>query len=334
MRAEAPQIVGQDRAHRRRRDTERVKALGAGRDHVVGIEVADLVEGQHLVRDEPAGQPLHRVARDAEHRGDEARQVQHQTTTVDHRQHALHQLLEGLDVGAAQFEDALRLAQNALHRGLRHVIDIDRLEAGVATGDRQDRAEFRHRGEFVEELVFGAEDHRGAQDHRRRKGLEHRGLARRLGAAVVAVRAGIGTKRRDMHQPLDPGFRRDLGDALCAFGMDRAKAVLAAAEQDAHAVHHRVGPVHRGPHARLVADVAQHRLELADRTIGLHEKRLVRAAAGDAHTPALFRHAAGDVPPDESRTAIDRDQLRHRLRPLAEKKSHPDYRQPPCQTRP
>ena len=90
-------------------------------------------------------------------------------------------------------------------------------------------------------------------------------------------------------------FGGDAGDTGGAISLNRVKGVLAGPVQDAHAIHHGISTLHHGADRGIVADVAGHGFDLTDRSIGFDEKRLVRAADGDADAPALFGHAAGDA---------------------------------------
>jgi len=72
---------------------------------------------------------------------------------------------------------------------------------------------------------------------------------------------------------------------------------------------------HRRRHRGIVADVAEHRLDLSDHAIGAHEERLVRSAHRHPHTPARVGHPARDVAPQKARTAVDGHQFRHGVLP-------------------
>ena len=100
-----------------------------------------------------------------------------------------------------------------------------------------------------------------------------------------------------MHQAFDAHFGRDPGDAARAFRLNGIEVVGAALVEGADAVDHGIGPGHRCTYRRVIANVAENRLHLADGPVGLDEQRLVRATDRDAHAPALFRHAPRDVPP-------------------------------------
>ena len=110
----------------------------------------------------------------------------------------------------------------AASTALRHVADVDRLEAGVARDHRHEGQHPRQAGEAVEELVLRPEHDGGAEDGRRREGRAHRRFAFRLGAAVGAGAVRVGADGRDVDQPLDSGCRRQAGDAAGAFGVERA----------------------------------------------------------------------------------------------------------------
>jgi hypothetical protein len=115
-----------------------------------------------------------------------------------------------------------------------------------------------------------------------------------------------------MHQRSDALLGRDPGDAGGAVMLHRGRRCSCRARrQDADAVHHRIGAMDRGAHAVVVADIGEDRLHLADRAIGTHEDRFVRAADGDADAPTLLGHAARDVAADKARSAKDRDEFRH-----------------------
>ena len=154
-----------------------------------------------------------------------------------------------------------------------------------------------------------AEHDRRPQDHRIGAFLQQLGFALGFRGQVGAVRISIGTDGRDLHDPPDAHFLRQPPDPGRALGMDRIEPVLAFIDHDAHAVHHHIGIRHRGAHRQIIADIAGHRLNLADGAIGAHEKCLGRAADGDADAPALLGHTAGDLAPEESRAAINRDDL-------------------------
>ena len=81
---------------------------------------------------------------------------------------------------------------------------------------------------------------------------------------------------------------RDAGDPACAFSLHGCKVVLAAAVKGANAVYHRIRARHHCAHRSVVADVAEHRLNLTDRTVGLDEQGFVRTTAGNADAPAFF----------------------------------------------
>jgi hypothetical protein len=93
----------------------------------------------------------------------------------------------------------------------------------------------------------------------------------------------------------------------------RAKETTAftAAIKGAHAVHRRIRPRQRRLDRGVIADVAEHGFHLPHCAIAAHKQRLVRAAHGHAHAPALLRQFARDIAANKTRTAKDRDQLAH-----------------------
>ncbi len=115
-----------------------------------------------------------------------------------------------------------------------------------------------------------------------------------------------------MYQPPDAFFRGDPRDPRRAFMLDRVEVVLAAGIERADAVHNGVRARHGAANTGIVADIAEHRFDLADDAIGFHEHRLVRMPRSHPNPPSLARHPPRDIAPDKARTAIDRHEFRHR----------------------
>jgi hypothetical protein len=309
---EPPQVGRQHRLHRGRHDPEVGKAAGAVCDDIVGAQALDLVAGDHARHDAQRQGRGDLEPEPHQARGKE-RDVQDQPTAADHAQHPLHERAEAFGIRAAHFVDArCRGAGDGHHRGLGHVVDIGGLEPGIGAHDRQHRTKPGHAREPVEEAVLGSEQDRGAQDH----GIGARGqngsLSGGLGPLVFAGAFGIRADGRDVHDAADAFFGGDAGDAGGAVMLDSLEVVAPAAVEGAHAVDHRRGARHGRAHGCVIADVAQDRLDLADRAVGLDEQRLVRATDRHAHAPTFLGHATSDVTPEKTRTAVDRDQLRHR----------------------
>jgi hypothetical protein len=234
----------------------------------------------------------------------------------DLAQQVLHQIPEGGDAGAAQFEG---LAGGGIGvRGTRDrlgdIADIDRLELRVAAADEgQERRELRHHREAVEEAVLGAEHHRRPQDHRVRIMATHAGLARGLAARIGRVGAGIGAYRRDMDEPRGARGLGGGGKALGAFALDRIETLPPGLVEDAHEVDDDIGAPHGLGDRRGVGDVDTHRHDLADASHRLEECGRDRVAHRHAHDIPAGRQALHDVAPDEARSAENSDSPRSRL---------------------
>jgi hypothetical protein len=130
---------------------------------------------------------------------------------------------------------------------------------------------------------------------------------------------------------LDAGFlgaERDDFGATCLHGGEFLRAAL---EQDADAVDHHIGALHRLLHRHRGADIGLHDIDLADRTHRLEEQTLFGAADGDADAGALTGQLLHDIAADEAGTAEHGDELVAQRRlghwgtPLQNGRSGPDY---------
>ena len=308
-----PQIGGQDRVQRRGRDPQIGQTARALRHHVVARQVAHLVAGQNAVGEQPEGDGLRNVQHPAHDLCHRERHVHDDPLAPDFGQHAPHQVAERGHFRPAQFIDARRhVAQQRRFRGGGHIVDIDRLEARLRAHHGQEGRKPRHARETVEELILGPENDRRAQDDRAGEMAGDQRLALGLGALIQAVGPRIGPDGRQVDQTRHAQFRRNAGHAPRPFGLHRVKAVAPDGVQDAHAIDHRIGPLHDGAHRRIVADVAQDRFHLAHDTVRFDMQRFVGAAHGHAHAPARLCHAPGNIAPDKTRAAVDGDKLRHR----------------------
>src|SRR6056297_469532 len=146
-------------------------------------------------------------------------------------------------------------------------------------------------------------------------------LAPRIEAYPIRVRADRG----NMHHCGNIRFRGDPRNSLRPILLDGVEIILSTLVESADAVHDRVGAVHHAAHAVIVANVAEDRFYLPHHAIGADENGFVGPAHGNAHAPAFFRHAQGNVPPDEPRAAIDGDEFGHGRSPLV-KLLIPEYR--------
>src|SRR5690606_19115602 len=147
----------------------------------------------------------------------------------------LQPLPEGPGLRSAELVDAAArdLPFDRARYRLRHVADIDRLEAGVAAADqRQSRRQAREPCEAVEEIVLRTEHDRRTQDHRIGYRLQHRLLAARLGVGVWHLRLRVRSDRRyvDEARALRP---RRLGHGARAEILDRIEGLAAALVEDA-----------------------------------------------------------------------------------------------------
>src|SRR5690606_32474262 len=98
-----------------------------------------------------------------------------------------------------------------------------------------------------------------------------------------------------MDETRNAALGRDPGDPRGAFRLHGPEIVAAALVEGADAVDHRIGTGHGGLDGGVVADVAEHRLDLAHRTVGAHEQRLVRPPHGDTDAPTLLGEPPGNV---------------------------------------
>ena len=129
----------------------------------------------------------------------------------------------------------------------------------AAADKRERRCELAHAGEAVEEAVLGPEDDARAEDRRSREALAQRDLARGLGAAIEAGRAGIGADRRELDHPLSAGPRRGGADRARQPRLQALEIAGLGLEQDTDQVDRDVGageqrgrprPPHRGASGR------------------------------------------------------------------------------------
>src|SRR5690606_26484907 len=214
----------------------------------------------------------------------------------------------GTDLGTAEFIDSrLHRLRNRLDRGFRHILDVNRLETGVGGDYRKHRHVARHAGEAVEEPVLDPEDDRGAQDHGVREGSQHRMLACRLGAGILAVALRIGTNGRDLDETPDPELGCDAGDPAGSFGLDRVKSLTAGGDENPDAVDDGIDTVHCASHRGLVTDIRLDWLDLADDAIGADKNRVIRPTDGYPDPPPLAGKALADIATDKAGTAKDCD---------------------------
>ncbi len=108
-----------------------------------------------------------------------------------------------------------------------------------------------------------------------------------------------------MHQPAHAFFCCNLGDPFGGHGVHLVKGIFANRQQHTHAVHNRIGTLHRRPHRRVIANVAQDWFDLTHRTIRLYIKRLIGATHGDPHPPALLGHTTRHITPHKTGSAIN-----------------------------
>jgi len=136
------------------------------------------------------------------------------------------------------------------------------------------------------------------------KGGADRLLALALGAAVGALRFGIGADRRDMDQSRNSRRRRGLGDAPGARDMDPVEI----APEDADQVDDRVGPFDGGGDRAGIAQSRAGELDLAEPAQGLEEESAARIALGDADPGARPEQGLGGIAADEAAAAEQGDQ--------------------------
>jgi hypothetical protein len=137
-------------------------------------------------------------------------------------------------------------------------------------------------------------------------------FARSLAGAVLARTRRIGADRRDVHQPFDPGRRRQARHAARPFGMDALEIAAAAFGQDARQVDHQPGAFHRAMHRRLVFHRGEQRHDLPHRAGGLEEQRCLWVADCDAHHKSLMRQPLNHVTADEAGAAEHRRHVARR----------------------
>jgi len=268
--------------------------------------------GADAIRDQLETDKLHDVEHTSHHARSDRGQRDHQAAAVDHLKHLRHERAEVFDLGPAKFIHATPgLTQDSLHGGFGDIIDINRLEPGAPTRNRQNGTKAGHSCKAVKELVFGAKHDRRPQDHCIRHMLQNSRFAGRFGPAVFAGRIRIRANRRHMYHARHALLCRDPGNAPCAFCVNSVEGIGTQLVQNANTVHDDIRPRHGHRNRGVIADIAQNRFDLPHDTIGFHMHRFVRAAHGDADTPAFFGHAARDVTPHKARTAIDGNQLGH-----------------------
>src|SRR5215469_3085811 len=121
---EAVEIGWDDRLDRGGGNAERFQIKGPGGNDIVALEHFDLVGSQRRL-----GQQRHQTRL---HTRQPERQVDKAPVTLDLGQQQLHQLAEGVDLGAAELVGApggCRVVEN-VHRRAGDIADINRLEPG------------------------------------------------------------------------------------------------------------------------------------------------------------------------------------------------------------
>src|SRR5579872_505153 len=149
--AEAIEVSREDELERGLREAELREAGHSRRHDIVVPEKLHLIPGERR----RAGEPFEKARLEhgqAPGKGDE------QAFAANLMEKDLHERLEAIDAGAAQFEDLARGIRSleCRHHRLRDIGDIDRLEAGGAAADqRQGRKKRGEPGEAIEELILG-----------------------------------------------------------------------------------------------------------------------------------------------------------------------------------
>ncbi len=262
--------------------------LGALGDDVVGLEQLDLIARRAAV---PAASSRKRACSTREL---ERERHQH-AATVDHPQHILHQLGEAVDLRPTKFEGLARrvvtLQGGDDRRG--HVADVDRLETGPPAADQgQHGRQPGHGGEAVEEAVLGADHDARPHDGRSRQRLARPRLALRLAAGIGAARAGIGTDRRHLDQPLEARLGRRSGDSPGQFALHLLELAPPPLVQDADQVDRGEGAVQHAPERLLAGEIGPLDDDLADMAHRL-EVAAARRVTTDHQDPSAARRRAG-----------------------------------------
>ena len=211
--------------------------------------------------------------------------------------HDVHAFAERRHLRAAKLIDlaATQFAIDGSGDGFGHIADIDRLKLRMAAADRrQEGRDFRHGGEPVEEIILRAEHDGRAEDDRVADGFERRCLARRLRAAVLRRRIGIGADGADMDEPGALGAGR-LCNGAGTKVLNRSHVVAAAGVEGAGQVDHRIGAQH-GPVDRPAdAYIGLDRLDLAEVAKRLEMLGKVGSAAGHQNAVAALGKRPHDM---------------------------------------
>ena len=251
----------------------------------------------------------HQLQEDGFEERDPERQRHQQSLAVYHAQHDLHQLLEAIDGGSAQFI-GLALRVRIVQRGddrRRCVAHEHRLEQGAPAADQGQRGQKpRHFGEAVEELILGPEQQRRPHDGGGGEGLAHALFTLGLALGIVRIRLQVGADGRDMHHGAQAQPRRFARDRFGAFHMHGLKG-LAALEQDAGEVDHGVAARHGVGDLIGIGHVALDEADLAHLAHGAQEEGAVGTAGGDLDAPALLGQRPHHIAPQETGAAEDRD---------------------------
>jgi len=99
--------------------------------------------------------------------------------------------------------------------------------------------------------------------------------------------------------------------AMRALSLHSLKGVFACFSQNAHAIHHRISALGDGRNTRIIADVTEHRLHLADNTVGADKASLLRIAHSNPHTPTRLGHTQRNIASNKTGTAENGNELRH-----------------------
>ena len=161
-------------------------------------------------------------------------------------------------------------AHHTLGGRMGHVIDVHRLKLRVFAR-RQSAApglDRVMRRKAIEELVLGSEYDRRAQDHRA-FGMCFKHSRLRLDALDLRIKA-VGCPHRPRwprHGPCDPRPLPPRSGQSArhrrAWTAHRKCFGAGLRSNDSHAIHHRIGTLHHRTDAVIIADVTEHRLDLA-----------------------------------------------------------------------
>ena len=276
------------------------KAFRTFSDNIIDFQVFNLVR-RNRPPHEPGRHKPPNLKPEGHDRCEQERDIQNQTTAVHDLQHLVHQFAKCADLRAAKFKHALRLTLNAQDSRRSDIININRLEFRLRTNHGQNRAKPGHARETIEEPVLLAEHDRRTQDHRVWHMRQNACFAFGLCAGVFAFAVFIRTDGGHMNHTRHIVCRSQARDAFCTVGLHGLKGVLANAVQHTDAVHHRVRTLHDRQHRGIITDVAEHRLNLSDGTVGLYEHRLIGIAHRNPNTPARFWPNAARYSAQENR---------------------------------